>query len=71
MRRGCLSIAVGIASGSKSGSQTLATMGKTGHILLITAEFGAAPAAAPGGGGGKGARGQMVPGSFSIVVVGK
>ena len=42
---------------------------KTGHILLITAEYTPPallrPPAAAGG------RGQMVPDSFSIVVVGK
>ena len=41
---------------------------KTGNILLITAEFGPAPATPPGG---RPARGQMIADSFSIVVVGK
>ena len=49
-------------------SKTLTLDTKTGHILLITAEFTPPPA---GGGGGKGARGQMVPDTFSIVLVGK
>jgi hypothetical protein len=53
---------------------------KTGHILTITAEYGPppapptpAPGAAPatGGGGYRGPRAPMVPGSFSIVVIGK
>jgi DNA-binding beta-propeller fold protein YncE len=48
-------------------AKTLTLDSKTGNILLITAEFTPPPA----GGGGKGARGQMVDGSFSIVVVGK
>jgi hypothetical protein len=71
-------------------AKTLTLDTKTGHILLITAEY-AAPAAAPtapatppaapaaggppaGGGrpgGFRGPRAPMVPGSFSIVVVGK
>ena len=50
---------------------------KTGHILLIAAEMSApatppAPnSAAPGGRGGRGGRGQMVPDSFTILLVGK
>jgi hypothetical protein len=75
-------------------AKTLTLDTKTGHILLITAEYGpppappaaAAPAAAPaagappaaggppaGGrpGGFRGPRAPMIPGSFSIVVVGK
>jgi DNA-binding beta-propeller fold protein YncE len=50
-------------------AKTLTLDSKTGHILLITAEFGPAPAGAPQG--GRGPRGQMIPDSFSIVVVGK
>jgi len=42
---------------------------KTGHILLITAEYGPVPPpAAPGGRPG---RAPMIPGTFMIVVVGK
>ena len=56
-------------------AKTLTLDAKTGHILLITAEFTPAPAAAPGGAGGGGGKGgpraQMVPDTFSIVVVGK
>jgi hypothetical protein len=74
-------------------ARTLTIDYKTGHILLITAEYGpvpapaAAPAATPpaapatgtpaaGGPGGRpggfrGARAPMIPGSFSILVVGK
>jgi hypothetical protein len=47
---------------------------KTGHILSITAEYGAPPAPAPGATpapGGRGPRAAMVPGSFSILVIGK
>jgi DNA-binding beta-propeller fold protein YncE len=69
-------------------AKTLTLDPKSGHILLITAEFGPAPApaappaAAPAGapaaagrpagpGGFRGPRAPMIPGSFSIVVVGK
>jgi DNA-binding beta-propeller fold protein YncE len=74
-------------------AKTLTLDTKTGHILLITAEYGPAPAPAaapaapaappagapaagggPGGGrpgGFRGPRAPMIPGSFSIVVVGK
>jgi DNA-binding beta-propeller fold protein YncE len=49
-------------------AKTLTLDGKTNRLLLITAEFTPAPAPPPGGRPG---RGQMVPGSFSILVVGK
>jgi hypothetical protein len=68
-------------------AKTLTLDTKTGHILLITAEYGPAPTPAaapappagtpaaggrPGGPGGfRGPRAPMIPGSFSIVVVGK
>lgn len=74
-----------------AGAKTLTLDRKTGHILLIAAEYAPPPAqatppptpatpqpgqGAPGAppfggrGGGRG-RGQLVPGSFSILVVGK
>ena len=49
-------------------AKTLTLDRKTNRILLITAEFTPAPAPPPGGRPG---RGQMVPDSFSILVVGK
>ena len=49
-------------------SKTLTFDGKTGHVLLITAEFAPPP---PTPAGSRPARGQMVPDSFSILVVGK
>jgi DNA-binding beta-propeller fold protein YncE len=49
-------------------AKTLTLDAKTGHIDLITAEFTPPPPAAPGQRPG---RGQMVPGTFSILVVGK
>ncbi len=58
------------------GAKTMTLDPKTGHILLIAAEYGPppAPSTAPadkGGRGGRAPRGPMLPGSFSIVVVGK
>ncbi len=50
-------------------AKTLTLDTKTNHILLITAEFGAVSAAIPAG--GRPARPQMVPDTFSILVVGK
>jgi hypothetical protein len=49
-------------------AKTLTLDTKTGNILLITAEYTAPTPAPPGGRAG---RGQMVPDTFSIVVVGK
>jgi hypothetical protein len=51
-------------------AKTLTLDSKTGHILLIGAEYGAPPNPPPAGGRGFG-RGPMVPDSFSILVVGK
>lgn len=50
-------------------AKTLTFDGKTGHILLIGAQY-AAPATTPPP-GGRGGRGQMMPDSFTILVVGK
>ena len=60
-------------------AKTITLDPKTGHLYLITAEYGPPPAPpaggapAPGGPGGgfRGPRAPMVPGSFSILVVGK
>src|ERR1700683_2622141 len=52
-----------------TGAKTLTLDSKTGHILLIAAEFTPPPTPPPAG--GRGGRGQMVPGSFTILVVGK
>ena len=51
------------------GAKTLTLDSKTGKILLIAAEYAAPANPAPPG--GRGGRGTLVPGSFSIVVVGK
>lgn len=60
-------------------AKTITLDSKTGHLYLMTAEYGPPPAPpaggapAPGGPGGgfRGPRAPMVPGSFSILVVGK
>jgi DNA-binding beta-propeller fold protein YncE len=59
-------------------AKTLTLDGKTGHILLIAAEYGpppAPPADAPKdaakGRGGRGGRAPMLPDSFTIIEVGK
>jgi DNA-binding beta-propeller fold protein YncE len=50
-------------------AKTLTLDSKTNHILLITAQFGPAPATTTPG--GYPARGPMLPDSFSILVVGR
>jgi hypothetical protein len=55
-----------------SGAKTLTLDSKTNHLLLIGAEYVAAPPpATPPPAGGRGPARTMVPDSFSIVVVGK
>jgi DNA-binding beta-propeller fold protein YncE len=51
------------------GAKTLTLDPKTGHVLLITAEWGPAPA--PTDGSQRRRRGPMLEGSFQIVIVGK
>lgn len=50
------------------GAKTMTLDSKTGKVFLIAAEFGPAPAQAQEG---RFRRGPMIPGSFSILVVGK
>jgi hypothetical protein len=53
-------------------AKTLTLDTKTNHILLMSAEYGPAPAPAPDAKGGRGGRGgPMIADSFSILVVGK
>ncbi len=52
-----------------TGAKTSTLDSKTGHVYLIAAEY-ATPATPPKE-GGRGGRGQMVPDSFTILVVGK
>ena len=53
------------------GAKTLALDTKTNHVLTMAAEFGPPPPDAPPGPAGRPARGPMVPGSFSILMVGR
>ena len=53
------------------GAKTMALDTKTNHVLTMTAEYAPAAANAPPGPAGRPARGPMVPGSFSILMVGK
>ena len=52
-------------------AKTLALDTKTGHVLTMSAEFAPAPPGAPPGPGGRPARGPMMPGSFTIMMVGR
>ena len=53
------------------GAKTLALDTKTNHLLTMAAEFSPPPPDAPPGPAGRPARGPMVPGSFSVLLVGK
>lgn len=53
------------------GAKTLALDTKTGHLLTMAAEFGPPAADAKPGPAGRPPRGPMIPGSFSIVMVGR
>ena len=53
------------------GAKTLALDTRTNHVLTMTAEFGPPAAKAQPGPAGRPARGPMIPGSFSILMVGK
>ena len=53
------------------GAKTLALDTKTNRLFTMTAEFGPPPPNAPPGPGGRPPRGPMVPGSFTILMVGK
>ena len=56
---------------TKAGAKTVALDDKTGHLLTMTADFDPPPANAPPGPGGRAARGPMVAGSFSILMIGR
>src|SRR5205823_2822431 len=52
-----------------NGARTLALDSKTGHIFVMSVERGAAPP--PPAGGGRGGQAPVIPGSFTIVMIGK
>jgi DNA-binding beta-propeller fold protein YncE len=52
-----------------TGARTITFDSKTGHLFTMSQERGPAPA--PPAGGGRGAPGAAVPGSFTILIVGK
>jgi len=58
-----------------NGARTIAFDSKTSHIFTMSQERGPAPTVAPagaaGGRGGRGPQAPVVPGSFSIVMIGK
>lgn len=54
-----------------AGAKTLALDTKTNHLLTMAAEFGPPPPNAPPGPAGRPARGPMLSGSFSVLMVGK
>lgn len=56
---------------TKEGARTMALDTKTGHVFTMALEFTPAPPNAPPGRGGRAARGPQVPGSFSIIMVGR
>ena len=56
---------------TQSGAKTLTLDSKTGHIFLIAADYGPVPADAPPLSNGRIARGPMLPGSFTILEVGR
>jgi DNA-binding beta-propeller fold protein YncE len=53
------------------GAKTLALDTRTGHVLTMSAEYAPAPPGAPPGRAGRPARGPMVTGSFTILMVGR
>jgi DNA-binding beta-propeller fold protein YncE len=53
------------------GARTIALDSKTGHIFLMTADYGPVPADAPPPVPGRIARGPMLPDSFKIIEIGR
>jgi hypothetical protein len=52
-----------------NGARTITLDSKTGHLFVMTQEFGPAPA--PTAPGGRAGRGPVIPGSFTILEIGK
>jgi hypothetical protein len=53
------------------GARTIALDARTGHIFLMTADYGPVPADAPPPGPGRIQRGPMLPDSFKIIEIGR
>jgi DNA-binding beta-propeller fold protein YncE len=56
---------------TKQGARTITLDGKTGHIFTMSDERGPAPTPPPGTPPGRGGRGPAIPGSFTILMIGK
>jgi len=55
-----------------NGARTVTLDTKTGHLFAMSQEYGPAPApATPPAPGGRGGRGTVIPGSFTILMIGK
>ena len=54
-----------------NGARTITLDTKTNHIFTMSQEFGPPPAPSPDAPKGRGGRGRAVPGSFTIVMVGR
>ena len=52
-----------------NGARTLSLEASTGHIFVMSVERGPAPA--PPAGGGRGAQAPVIPGSFTVLMIGK
>ena len=52
-----------------NGARTITLDGKTNHVLTMSDERGPAPLPPPGG--GRGPRPPAIPGSFTILMIGK
>jgi len=56
---------------TKNGARTIALDTKTGHVFTMADERTPAPALPPGTPPGRGGRGTVIPGSFTILMIGK
>lgn len=54
-----------------NGARTITLDSKTGHVLTMADERGPAPAPAPGAAPGRAGRGAAIPGSFTILMIGR
>lgn len=56
---------------TKTGARTITLDGKTGHVFTMADERTPPPPPPPGAPAGRGGRGTVVPGSFTILMIGK